>query len=158
MCIRDSYEQGKDLHVANYVAYGKTADHKLYADEGYKAVSYTHLRGPAGIRIVELCVAVHAPRPVLQQGVAKDVFQVVMVMGLHHGHNFTVEAYMYPEEFEACDGLAAPVKGIRIGQQKRKAFGLDVYKRQTLWSGACMCRTPTGQADTTRPSASKSVW
>ena len=23
------YEQGKDLHVANYVAYGKTADHKL---------------------------------------------------------------------------------------------------------------------------------
>lgn len=30
------YEQGKDLHVVNYVAYGKTADHKLYADEGYK--------------------------------------------------------------------------------------------------------------------------
>lgn len=30
------YEQGKDLHVANYVAYGKTADHKLYADEAYK--------------------------------------------------------------------------------------------------------------------------
>lgn len=29
------YEQGKDLHVANYVAYGKTADHKLYADEDY---------------------------------------------------------------------------------------------------------------------------
>ena len=29
------YEQGKDLHVANYVAYGKTADHKLYGDEGY---------------------------------------------------------------------------------------------------------------------------
>ena len=30
------YEQDKDLHVANYVAYGKTADHKLYADEAYK--------------------------------------------------------------------------------------------------------------------------
>lgn len=29
------YEQGKDLHVANYVAYGKTADHKLYADEDF---------------------------------------------------------------------------------------------------------------------------
>lgn len=28
----------------------------------------------------------------------------------------------------------------------------------TLWSGACMCRTPTGQAGTTRPNASKSVW
>ena len=40
-------------------------------------------------------------------------------------YSFTVEAYMYPEEFEACDGLAAPVKGIRIGQQKRKAFGFS---------------------------------
>lgn len=30
------YEQGKDLHVTNYMAYGKTADHKLYADEAYK--------------------------------------------------------------------------------------------------------------------------
>ena len=40
-------------------------------------------------------------------------------------YSFTVEAYMYPEEFETCDGLAAPVKGIRIGQQKRKAFGFS---------------------------------
>ena len=30
------YEQGKDLHVANYMAYGKTADHKLYADAAFK--------------------------------------------------------------------------------------------------------------------------
>ena len=30
------YEQGKDLHVANYMAYGKTADHKLYADVAFK--------------------------------------------------------------------------------------------------------------------------
>ena len=30
------YEQGNDLHVANYMAYGKTADHKLYADAAFK--------------------------------------------------------------------------------------------------------------------------
>ena len=30
------YEQGKDLHVANYAAYGKTGDHKLYADKALK--------------------------------------------------------------------------------------------------------------------------
>ena len=30
------YEQGKDLHVAKYVTYGKTADHKLYADKDCK--------------------------------------------------------------------------------------------------------------------------
>ena len=34
--LKKFYEQGKDLHVANYMAYGKTADHKLYADEAYK--------------------------------------------------------------------------------------------------------------------------
>lgn len=30
------YEQGNDLHVANYMAYGKTEDHKLYADATFK--------------------------------------------------------------------------------------------------------------------------
>lgn len=35
----------------------------------------------------------------------------------------TIEAYMYPDEFAACNGQAALAKGARIGQQKRKAFG-----------------------------------
>ena len=38
-------------------------------------------------------------------------------------YGFTIESYMYPPEFELCDGLGSPVKGVRIGQQKRKAFG-----------------------------------
>lgn len=36
----------------------------------------------------------------------------------------TIEAYTYPEEFAECDGSAALAKGIMIGQQKRKTFGL----------------------------------
>lgn len=39
----------------------------------------------------------------------------------------SLEAYTYPEEFEACDGSAAlieGVKGVTIGQQARKTFGL----------------------------------
>lgn len=36
----------------------------------------------------------------------------------------TIEAYTYPEEFEACDGSAELGKGVTIGQQDRKAFGL----------------------------------
>ena len=36
----------------------------------------------------------------------------------------TIEAYTYPEEFEACDGSASLATGITIGQQDRKAFGL----------------------------------
>ena len=36
----------------------------------------------------------------------------------------TVEAYTYPEEFEACDGSASIAAGVSIGQQARKTFGL----------------------------------
>lgn len=39
----------------------------------------------------------------------------------------TIEAYQSPPEFDECDGMAAPAAGIRLGQQKRKAFGL-VYR------------------------------
>lgn len=36
----------------------------------------------------------------------------------------TVEALTYPDEFAECDGSAALAKGVTIGQQKRKSFGL----------------------------------
>lgn len=36
----------------------------------------------------------------------------------------TIEAYMYPDEFAECDGSAELVAGVKIGQQKRKMFGL----------------------------------
>lgn len=36
----------------------------------------------------------------------------------------TIEAFTYPDEFEQNDGSATPVKGMRIGQQARKPFGL----------------------------------
>lgn len=36
--------------------------------------------------------------------------------------NATIEAYTYPDEFEACDGSASLAEGIKIGQQARKSF------------------------------------
>ena len=36
----------------------------------------------------------------------------------------TIEAYTYPPEFEVCDGSASIAKGVSIGQQARKTFGL----------------------------------
>lgn len=36
----------------------------------------------------------------------------------------TIEAYTYPDEFAACDGSAALVEGVYVGQQARKTFGL----------------------------------
>ena len=39
----------------------------------------------------------------------------------------TIEAYMYPKEFEECDGTAEIAPGVSIGQQARKTFGMS-YK------------------------------
>lgn len=39
----------------------------------------------------------------------------------------SIEAYMYPDEFENCDGTAEIADGVSIGQQNRQTFGL-VYK------------------------------
>lgn len=39
--------------------------------------------------------------------------------------NGTIEAYMYPDEWNLCDGSSELVKGVMIGQQNRKAFGLS---------------------------------
>lgn len=36
----------------------------------------------------------------------------------------TLKAYMYPDEWEECDGSAELVPGVMIRQQTRKAFGL----------------------------------
>ena len=37
----------------------------------------------------------------------------------------TIEAYTYPKEFAECDGSASIAKGVKIGQQTRKVFGLS---------------------------------
>lgn len=36
----------------------------------------------------------------------------------------TIEAYTYPPEFKACNGEAEANKGVSLGQQPRKTFGL----------------------------------
>lgn len=35
----------------------------------------------------------------------------------------SIEAYMYPDSFAACNGLKEVVAGVRAGQQKRQPFG-----------------------------------
>lgn len=37
----------------------------------------------------------------------------------------TLQAYMYPKEFESCDGSADLAPGVSVGQQSRKTFGLS---------------------------------
>lgn len=40
-------------------------------------------------------------------------------------YGLTLEGYTYPDEFEACNGMAELHKGVVIGQQTRKSFGLS---------------------------------
>lgn len=35
----------------------------------------------------------------------------------------TIEAYTYPDGFEACNGVKKYANGLKVGQQKRRAFG-----------------------------------
>lgn len=41
----------------------------------------------------------------------------------------SIEAYTYPDEFEACDGSVEVLPGMVAGQQSRKAFGLSYRTR-----------------------------
>lgn len=36
----------------------------------------------------------------------------------------TIQAFTFPPEFEACDGIDAPATGVAVGQQGRATFGL----------------------------------
>lgn len=38
---------------------------------------------------------------------------------------YSIEAYTYPKEFEACDGSKEVTPGVTIGQQARQAFGFS---------------------------------
>lgn len=40
-------------------------------------------------------------------------------------YGMTIEAYTYPDEWEACDGTATLAEGVKLGQQSRQGFGLS---------------------------------
>lgn len=50
----------------------------------------------------------------------------IKYLSLYSAEEFggTIEAYMYPPEFESCDGSAELATGVTIGQQNRSIFGL----------------------------------
>ena len=52
---------------------------------------------------------------------ADDVKYLNLISAEEFG--FSIEAYTYPAEFEACDGSAEVATGVTIGQQTRQGFG-----------------------------------
>lgn len=51
----------------------------------------------------------------------------IKYLSLRSAENFggTIEAFSYPDEFEQNDGTATPVKGVKVTQQNRAAFGMS---------------------------------
>ena len=51
----------------------------------------------------------------------------IKYLSLRSAENFggTIEAFTYPDEFEQNDGTATPIKGVKVTQQNRKAFGFS---------------------------------
>lgn len=83
----------------------------------------------------------------------------------------TIEAYTYPEEFEGCDGMARPVKGVTIGQQKREIFclayrsevGSDLdpeagYKLHLVYNATCSPSDRTYETVNDSPDAITFSW
>ena len=61
-------------------------------------------------------------------GDANDIYaDDIKYLVLRGVENFggTIEAYTYPDEFAECDGSAALLTGVIIGQQPRKTFGFS---------------------------------
>lgn len=50
----------------------------------------------------------------------------IKYLNLYSAEEFgaTIEAYSYPEEFSVCNGESSLAKGVTIGQQDRRTFGL----------------------------------
>ena len=53
-----------------------------------------------------------------------DNIKYLNIMGTED-FGFGIEAYTYPDEWEACDGSAEIAPGVTAGQQTRKVFGLS---------------------------------
>ena len=84
----------------------------------------------------------------------------------------SIEAYTYPDEFAACDGSAEIAKGVTIGQQSRKLFGLsyrtvlgnDVknndfgYKIHLIYGGLASPSSKTYQTTNDSPEAITFSW
>jgi hypothetical protein len=84
----------------------------------------------------------------------------------------TIEAFTYPDAFAECDGSAQPKRGVHVGQQRRRGFGLawrSLIGNDTLGTdygykiklGYGLQASPTEKANTTindSPEASTFSW
>ena len=98
---------------------------RLYETGVKMGVLYPQVGGlyPKGVAWNGLTAVTESPSGAEATALYADDIKYLNLMSAEE-FGATVEAYMYPEEFAACDGSAAVVAGVYLGQQKRQAFGL----------------------------------
>lgn len=99
---------------------------KRFYETGVKmGVLYVQEAGayPKGVAWNGLTAVTESPSGAEPTAIYADDIKYLNLMS-NEEFGATIEAYTYPEEFEVCDGSASIAKGVSIGQQVRKSFGL----------------------------------
>lgn len=91
--------------------------------EGVLYVQDEHGAYPKGVAWNGLINVTESPSGAEPTPLYADNIKYVQLMSTEE-FGATIEAYTYPDEFEACDGSAELQPGITVGQQDRKTFGL----------------------------------
>ena len=99
---------------------------RFYETGTKKGVLYKQVDGayPTGVAWNGLTAVTESPEGADSTDIYADD---IKYLSLRSVENFkaTIEAYTYPDEFAECDGSAALISGVTIGQQTRKPFGFS---------------------------------
>ena len=106
------------------LVWDKTGD-RLYETGVKQCVLYPQVSGayPKGVAWNGITSVTESPSGAEPSPLYADDIKYLNLMSTEE-FGASIEAYMYPEEFEACDGSAEIAPGVSIGQQKRQSFGL----------------------------------
>lgn len=99
---------------------------RLYETGVSKGVLYPQSKGtyPSGVVWNGLISVSESPEGAEATPLYADNIKYLNLMSAEE-FKATVEAYMYPEEFAACNGEAELTQGVTVGQQPRTPFGLS---------------------------------
>ena len=100
---------------------------RFYETGVKKGVLYPQAEGgtyPLGVPWNGLTAVTESPSGAEPSPLYADDTKYLILMSVEE-FGATVEAYTYPDEFMECDGSAEIAKGVTIGQQPRKAFGMS---------------------------------
>lgn len=106
------------------LVWDKTGEH-FYETGVDRGVLYVQESGtyPVGVAWNGLISVSESPSGAEANAVYADNIKYLSLMSAEE-FGATIEAYTYPDEFMECDGSATLVKGVTVGQQSRKTFGM----------------------------------